>query len=237
MFYVAKDSNLSLEERRKAINNINSNYGGYLKHLLTEKSTIQEITAAQNQANEAFLKNIELKAKKDIFEGETKKTSDLYKGYLQRRDTFYSEAARLKVNPETVGGLASELKGKTGQEDYRVIKYASLVKKYEAMTSIYGLYGKMQKGLVSGMKTLGLSELEKSGKIDKSQLEKASTKTSELSGAKGGLGEAKVINIKIDTMQKNDVKNVKDFESVSGQALEGLIRVLNNIVYSNSTTM
>ena len=69
------------------------------------------------------------------------------------------------------------------------------------------------------------------------QLGKSDLNTSDLAGGKGGLGEAKIINIKIDTMQKIDIPggNGRDVISQSGTALELLLRGLNNIIYSQGT--
>lgn len=46
-----KNLNISADERKELIKSINEQYGQYLPNLLTEKSTIQEIEAAQNAAN------------------------------------------------------------------------------------------------------------------------------------------------------------------------------------------
>lgn len=59
--------------------------------------------------------------------------------------------------------------------------------------------------------------------------------TSELGGAKGGLGEAKIINIRIDTLQKNEVKDGTNFKQVSQQGVEELIRTLDNLSYSQGS--
>lgn len=62
--------------------------------------------------------------------------------------------------------------------------------------------------------------------------------TSDLAGAKGGLGESKVINIRIDTMQKIEhVNGIDDFKGASQDAIEVLIRAVNNLAYSQSGTM
>jgi len=59
--------------------------------------------------------------------------------------------------------------------------------------------------------------------------------TSALAGARGGLGEAKIINIRIDTMQKVEVKGVKEWKAASQDAIEILTRTLNNMAYSQGT--
>jgi hypothetical protein len=60
--------------------------------------------------------------------------------------------------------------------------------------------------------------------------------TSQLSGAKGGLGEAKVINIHIDTMQKVTTLDNRDLKSRGQDAVEVMLRALNNIAYSQSSS-
>lgn len=68
------------------------------------------------------------------------------------------------------------------------------------------------------------------------QLSKSALGTSEL-GAKGGLGEAKVINIHIDNMQKVEIENGdgKDIVNKGKDLIEILTRALNNLTYSQAT--
>jgi len=61
--------------------------------------------------------------------------------------------------------------------------------------------------------------------------------TSELAGAKGGLGEAKVVNIHIDTVQKIDGVLPEGIKNNAQSAIEILIRTINNMAYSQSGTM
>jgi len=71
-----------------------------------------------------------------------------------------------------------------------------------------------------------------------SAMAQSSINTSELGGAKGGLGEAKVINIKIETMQKiENITGLKDLKNASEDAIGVLVRALNNISHSQSGTM
>lgn len=60
--------------------------------------------------------------------------------------------------------------------------------------------------------------------------------TSALAGAKGGLGEAKVINIKIDTMQKIVTTDNRQLKQRGQEAVEAMLRTVNNIAYSQSQT-
>ena len=61
--------------------------------------------------------------------------------------------------------------------------------------------------------------------------------TAELAGAKGGLGEAKVINIHIDTVQKIEGVLPEGIKSNAESAIQILIRTINNMAYSQSATM
>lgn len=58
---------------------------------------------------------------------------------------------------------------------------------------------------------------------------------SQLSGASGGLGEAKVINIHIDTIQKIGSVQGGDLDKAAKKAVEEIIRTINNLAYSQSS--
>lgn len=63
------------------------------------------------------------------------------------------------------------------------------------------------------------------------------TDTSDLAGPKGGLGEAKIININFhDALQKVTVADGKGVVSAGKDAIEFIIRTLQNFAYSQSTT-
>lgn len=61
---------------------------------------------------------------------------------------------------------------------------------------------------------------------------KSAINTSNLSGASGGLGQAKVINIKIDTMQKVFTSDNKDLKHKGQDAVEVMLRTVNNLALS-----
>ena len=60
--------------------------------------------------------------------------------------------------------------------------------------------------------------------------------TSNLGGASGGLGQAKVINIKIDTVQKNYEVEGKDLKSKGKDAVDIMLRTINNLSLSQGGT-
>lgn len=68
LFARAKAANGQTDEKKRLIAEINTKYGKYLDNLLTEKSSIDEITKAQEQANTALRQNIALKVKQGKLE-------------------------------------------------------------------------------------------------------------------------------------------------------------------------
>ncbi len=61
-----KSTTAGTKERREAVELFNTKYGKYLDNLLTEKSTLEDIRDAQNEANTALVKNIALKEQEQI---------------------------------------------------------------------------------------------------------------------------------------------------------------------------
>lgn len=59
--------------------------------------------------------------------------------------------------------------------------------------------------------------------------------TSALAGAQGGLGEAKVINIHIGTMQKIEKVQGDNLDKAAQKAIEVMIRTINNLTYSQAS--
>ncbi len=65
-FEMLKKGNITLDQRKILIDQINASASPYLKNLLTEKSTIQEITAAQALMNSELSKKIQIQAKNEL---------------------------------------------------------------------------------------------------------------------------------------------------------------------------
>ncbi len=76
LFLFAKNAAEGTDERRKAIESINSKYGRYLDNLLTEKSTLVEIEKAQKRATGALISEIGVKVSKEKLEKEFAKIAN-----------------------------------------------------------------------------------------------------------------------------------------------------------------
>lgn len=68
LFAKAKAANTTTDERKRLIAEINVKYGKYLKDLLTEKSSLDDIAGAQREANQALRESIALRIKEGKLE-------------------------------------------------------------------------------------------------------------------------------------------------------------------------
>lgn len=125
-----KNGNLPLESRKMLIDEINTKYAAYLPQLLTEKSTLEEITKAQNAANDAMLQHILYIEFKDKLQALNKKKFDGYK--IQGESATESE--RLK---------------KEGVEKYNGFRQDELD------PTMLQMYANRSKGIIAAGKLLG----------------------------------------------------------------------------------
>jgi len=95
---VLKKGNISTEARKQLIEDINKKYKDYLPNLLTEKSSLEEIEKAQNDANTAFEKKILLLASEEQFIDITKRKLDALRAEAQlQKELAKGEAAKAKA--------------------------------------------------------------------------------------------------------------------------------------------
>lgn len=81
------------EARKAAIERLNKQYGKYLPNLLTEKSSLEEIEAAQKAANDALRYNIALKAQEDKLTAIQSEATEREFAQRQRLNEILREAA------------------------------------------------------------------------------------------------------------------------------------------------
>jgi TP901 family phage tail tape measure protein len=79
LFSRASDLTRSTEQRKKSIDSINSLYGEYLKNMLTEASSAQEIADAYNIASKAMITNMALKTNTEVLQKHAEKTSNQFR--------------------------------------------------------------------------------------------------------------------------------------------------------------
>ena len=124
-----------------------------------------------------------------------------------------------------------------------ILNYAEKINKllfHSDESSELGDLNEMKKGL--GLQGLDITGGKQGGstlgKEKDNAIKQNALNTSELAGAKGGLGESKIINIKIDTMQRIEkVSGINDIKNAGEDAIDVMIRAINNLAYSQSSTM
>lgn len=73
LFKIIKDTNVSTDVRKQAINKLNEEYKDYLPSLLTEKTTLEDIEKIQKKANDALIKSIAIRSRQqEIIDANTK---------------------------------------------------------------------------------------------------------------------------------------------------------------------
>lgn len=90
---VLKRANLSQDERRKLIGEINTKYGPYLGNLISERASINEIEKAQKRANAAFAEKILFLA----FQEELTAATNKYKEALKSAADAEKNRARVEA--------------------------------------------------------------------------------------------------------------------------------------------
>ena len=83
LFYSLKSATEGTEERKVAIEEINSRYGDYLDNLLTEESSLIEIEKAQKKATDALIKQIAIKSKQADIENAVNKNLEVQKSVMR----------------------------------------------------------------------------------------------------------------------------------------------------------
>lgn len=128
-----KKGNISHENRVKLINTINEKYKDYLPNLLTEKSSIEQITIAQSAANAKFTERIALMGAQENLVKASAKLNELQAqelelaekkekinqgAYKMQRDLFTQEINLETSRKVVLNGIASQIqKNKTDQAE------------------------------------------------------------------------------------------------------------------------
>ncbi len=111
---ILKENNLSQAARKELLKQVNDTYGEYLPNLLTEKSTIEEITKAQEFANKALERNLFIKV------GQKKLEEQQAKLVEAQTNLKLKEIALARVEKEMV--TDDQIRATTGvsTKDYKI---------------------------------------------------------------------------------------------------------------------
>lgn len=116
LFERVKENTEGTDARREAINRLNTVYGQYLPSLLTEKSSISEVEAAQRKANEALWESIALRVKETEI---SEINQRLYDKTKKNVSDILASSVRIKALEKTSGynkGLVGSVRGQAEGE-------------------------------------------------------------------------------------------------------------------------
>jgi hypothetical protein len=230
MFEALKRGNLPLDQRKSLIATMNVQYKDYLKNMLSEKSSINDIAKAQADANGMLDKKIKLA------------TADAYLGEFQRK-IGESQAAVLKYTIATQNIKDPEVRKKI-REEYNVDPEELVRRRQEAEKGLMLNQLKLQKGVLDLMKAgyeipagFGPANAPRNKSLDMSGGKEVAMGTSDMGKVGGGLGQAKTLNITIAKMMEINAQNLDgaDLEANATKTVELLLREINNISYANGT--
>jgi len=91
-----KDQNISNEQRSRLINKLNTEYKDFLPNLISEKSSIQDIAAAQKDMNKQMAKKIAMIAVQDELSESTQRAVDAQKNLTSANERLDSAMVEYK---------------------------------------------------------------------------------------------------------------------------------------------
>jgi Prophage tail length tape measure protein len=259
MFESLKDSNLPLDEKKKIIAELNTQYPEYVKTVVTDKMTTEELGRVEMESNQAMLDAIKIQVGKELMQEFINKAKDVEKKYAEAS----IQLGRAENTPGLVRGITGVSGKMTPMPQERAITIAKQYQEY-MLTKVNEADDelKRQLGLMPGsykggadIKGKGLDAITKS--VDEwfeKQFGKKpggagggggafgadATNTSLLGGASGGLGEAKTVKIDFHkALMEINVPggNGQDIINKAPMTMEVLLRILNNLALSQGSTM
>jgi phage-related minor tail protein len=146
LFEALKDANLEEDRRKLIIEELNTKYKDYLPNLLDEKTSIEDIAAAQKEANSQFKKKIATITFQDQIAQKTEKAVAAQKDLLKLQEE-YTRMVSEGYDPDETG-LAYVALGAAGVEteelfaDMSVMGLAETIDYAEAVAILEGVIDK-----------------------------------------------------------------------------------------------
>ena len=141
---ILKTANITQEERRLLITQINDKYKEYLPNLLTEKSSIEDITKAQIEANKAFDAKINLMAAEETFVDLAKRRLDSLKeiAKIEKELVDLEKKTAFKVGlsgGDKTGGRAAALREEINLEKQKLFTISNEYSTLRTVTKEQGI--------------------------------------------------------------------------------------------------
>jgi hypothetical protein len=131
---VLKDVNISSTSRKKILEELNTKYSEYLPKLLSEKTSLEEITTAQKEGNDALKTKFRLLAQQGVAEKQLKKIIDL-EDELAQLEIMRSKKSTAGAPQLGIGTSLGQSTASIGEAE--TIKIQKISKELEILKNAY----------------------------------------------------------------------------------------------------
>ncbi|MGD9931765.1 MAG: hypothetical protein AB7U05_17225 [Mangrovibacterium sp.] len=132
LFKALKSSGEGTEQRADAIKLVNDRYGDYLKNLLTEKSTLEDIETAQRNATNALIANISVQKSKEklseVLGDVSEKFDDEFSDFVSKFGEVYGTDRIPEFVVAINDAIDEKIKAGGGQVERGMLEYSDIAK-------------------------------------------------------------------------------------------------------------
>lgn len=159
LFGKIKDTNEGTQDRKKAIKTVNETYGSYLKNLLSEKSSLEEIEKAQRDATAALRENMAVKIQEAQLKPYQDSVDSAFTDYTSKFEKFSQ-----KLTETQRGAFRGMLDNYVTGIESNISKLGYYPGYGQIVSQVKNLYGQASGKGITGISDDEIAQLEELGK-------------------------------------------------------------------------
>lgn len=159
LFGKIKDTNEGTQDRKKAIKTVNETYGSYLKNLLSEKSSLEEIEKAQRDATAALRENMAVKIQEAQLKPYQDSVDSAFTDYTSKFEQFSQ-----KLTETQRGAFRGMLDNYVTEIESNISKLGYYPGYGQIVRQVKNLYGQASGKGITGISNDEIAQLEELGK-------------------------------------------------------------------------
>lgn len=159
LFGKIKDTNEGTQDRKKAIKTVNETYGSYLKNLLSEKSSLEEIEKAQRDATAALRENMAVKIQEAQLKPYQDSVDSAFTDYTSKFEQFSQ-----KLTETQRGAFRGMLDNYVTGIESNISKLGYYPGYGQIVSQVKNLYGQASGKGITGISNDEIAQLEELGK-------------------------------------------------------------------------
>lgn len=159
LFGKIKDTNEGTQDRKKAIKTVNETYGSYLKNLLSEKSSLEEIEKAQRDATAALRENMAVKIQEAQLKPYQDSVDSAFTDYTSKFEQFSQ-----KLTETQRGAFRGMLDNYVTEIESNISELGYYPGYGQIVSQVKNLYGQASGKGITGISNDEIAQLEELGK-------------------------------------------------------------------------